>query len=138
MSGQYALPCMASMPKSKGPVQIVFGKNIEKMIANGCDGKTVVALAKKELQEDTLYKLFLDVMKEQSVNYDGEFQEANMKPLMFGSDQMYFKKGVGVCALRKSPLGMYVARIHTPFDTICREENLEYISDGAVTFVNKL
>lgn len=102
------------------------------------DGKTVVALAKKELQEDALYKLFLDAMKEQSVNCDGEFQEANMKPLMFGSDQMYFKKGVGVCALRKSPLGMYVARIHTPFDTICRPENLEYISDSVVAFVNKL
>ena len=113
----------------------------EKLLINfDCigDGKTVVALAKKELQEDSLYKQFLDAMREQSVNYDGEFQDANMRPLMFGSDQMYFKKGIGVCALRKSPLGMYVARIHTPFDTICREENIEYLTQGAIKLVETL
>ena len=102
------------------------------------DGKTVVALAKAKMQEDTLYQAFLSAMREQEVNYDGEFIDTKMKSLMFGSDQMNFKKGIGVCALRKSPIGMYVARIHTPLDTVCREENLEYISDGAVGFVRKI
>jgi len=102
------------------------------------DGKTVVALAKANMQKDELYQEFLNAMRECAADYDGEFMDAKMKPLMFGSDQMNFKKGTGVCALRKSRIGMYVARIHTPFDTICREENLEYISEGAVTFVNKI
>lgn len=113
----------------------------EKLLINlDCvgDGKTVVALAKKKMQEDVLYNSFLDAMREAVNGYDGEFMQAKMKPLMFGSDQAHFKKGIGVCALRKSKLGMYVARIHTPFDTICREENLEYISDGAVAFVEKI
>lgn len=102
------------------------------------DGKTVVALAKKEMQEDALYKQYLDAMNEHADEYEGEFIHEKMRPLMFGSDQMHFKRGIGVCALRKSPLGMYVARIHTPFDTICREENVEYISNGAVTFLNRI
>jgi len=58
-----------------------------------------------------------------------------MKPMMFGSDQMHFAKGVGVCALRKSLVGRYVARIHTPFDTICREENIDYIVASMKRFV---
>jgi hypothetical protein len=36
------------MPKSKGPVQISFGPNIEKMIANGeYDRKELVEMAEK-------------------------------------------------------------------------------------------
>lgn len=102
------------------------------------DGKTVIALAKKKMKKDSLYNAFLDAMREYEISYDGEFMSGNLKTLMFGSDQMYFRKGIGVCALRKSPIGMYVARIHTPFDTVCREENIEYISSGAVAFVKKI
>jgi hypothetical protein len=72
----------------------------------------------------------LGVLQECAKYHDVDFLCGNIKPMMFGSDQMHFEKGVGVCALRKSPFGRYVARIHTPFDTICREENIMYLVDG--------
>ena len=55
--------------------------------------------------------------------------------MMFGSDQLHFNKGMGVCALRKSVFGRYVARIHPPFDTVCREENVKYIVESMKRFV---
>jgi len=61
-----------------------------------------------------------------------------MKPIMFPSDQANFEKGIGVCSLKKSPIGMYAARIHTPFDTKCREENIEFLSECMVEFVKAL
>ena len=61
-----------------------------------------------------------------------------MKFMQFASDQMNFKKGIGVCALKKSPIGYYVGRIHTAFDTKCREENVEYLVRSMVEFVEKV
>lgn len=63
--------------------------------------------------------------------------KSEMKFMMFGSDQMHFDKGVGVCALRKSLVGMYAARIHTPFDTKCREENISYLVDGMIRYLTQ-
>jgi hypothetical protein len=67
--------------------------------------------------------------------HDVELLIRNMKPMMFPSDQIHFSKGIGVCAVKKSPIGRYVARIHTPFDTICREANINYIVDCMKKFV---
>lgn len=94
------------------------------------DGREVVFLAKKKAKGDENYKLLLKILQECAKEHDVEFLSRNIKPMMFGSDQMHFEKGVGVCAVRKSPFGRYVARIHTPFDTKCREENIMYLVDG--------
>ena len=91
------------------------------------DGREIVFLAKKSARKDPDYSRMLEVLKECVTGHDVEFLDRNMKPMMFGSDQMHFAKGVGVCAVRKSPIGRYVARIHTPFDTKCREENIAYL-----------
>jgi len=102
----------------------------DKMLINiDCigDGKEVIFLAKRKAREDEKYIRLLDVMRQTAKEYDVEFLSRNMKPMMFASDQMHFDKGVGVCAVRKSPIGRYVARIHTPFDTKCREENVKYL-----------
>ena len=76
-------------------------------------------------------------MEECAKDHDVEFIHRKMKPLMFGSDQMHFDKGVGICALRKCFLGRYVARIHTPFDTKCREENIIFLADSMTRFVKE-
>ena len=91
------------------------------------DGREIVFLSKKSARKDSDYNRLLEVLKSCTVGHDVEFLDRNMKPMMFGSDQMHFAKGVGVCAVRKSPIGRYVARIHTPFDTKCREENIAYL-----------
>lgn len=99
------------------------------------DGKDIVVLGKKNARKDVLYEQFLQAFENTKSCYDVEFLSRNMLPMMFGSDQMHFNKGVGVCALRKSPIGRYVARIHTPFDTVCREENINYIVVSVKRFV---
>lgn len=102
------------------------------------DGQNVVVLVKQKMQDDELTKMFLKTMEETSVEYDVNFIHDKLRLLMFGSDQMHFEKGIGVCALRNSPFGMYVARIHTPFDTVCREENIAFIADGANRFIKNI
>lgn len=91
------------------------------------DGKEVLFLSKKDARKDQDYIRLLGVLKQCVSEHDVELLIRNMKPMMFASDQMHFAKGVGVCAVRKSPIGRYVARIHTPFDTKCREENITYL-----------
>ena len=102
------------------------------------DGKEIVFLSKKNARKDKDYSLMLEVLSECANENDVELIIRNMKPMMFASDQMHFPKGVGVCAVRKSPIGRYVARIHTPFDTICREENINYIVDSMKKFVERI
>ena len=101
------------------------------------DGKTICSLAKRKARKDELYTTFLEIMEGCAKDHDVEFIHRKMKPLMFGSDQMHFDKGVGICALRKCFLGRYVARIHTPFDTKCREENIIFLADSMNRFVKE-
>lgn len=102
------------------------------------DGKEVLFLSKKDARKDADYSCMLEVLKECAREHDVELLIRNMKAMMFPSDQMHFAKGVGVCAVKKSPIGRYVARIHTPFDTICREENINYIVDSMKKFVERI
>ena len=57
----------------------------------------------------------------------------------YPSDQAKFKKGVGVCALKKSRVfGWYMDRIHTKKDTVLMEENIHLLCDGAVRLAENL
>lgn len=60
--------------------------------------------------------------------------EVASKGVFYPSDQMNFPIGVGVAALKKNKLFgfLYMDRIHTKRDTVCREENIEFLSNGAV------
>ena len=53
----------------------------------------------------------------------------------YPSDQVNFRCGVGVAALRKSPVGLYLSRIHTAKDTVCDEENFPFLVEGARRFL---
>lgn len=123
-----------------------FAKKYKKVMKNkllinfDCvgDGKNVVSLAKSAAGKDSLYELFVNVLKQTAEGSDVKFLHRRIKPMMFPSDQMHFRKGVGICALKKSPLGMYCARIHTPFDTKCREENVNFLVKGMREFAEKI
>lgn len=57
----------------------------------------------------------------------------------YPSDQAQFKRGVGVCALKKNPVfGYYMDRIHTKKDTIMMEENIHLLRSGAVRLAQTL
>ncbi|MBP3569703.1 MAG: M28 family peptidase [Lachnospiraceae bacterium] len=102
------------------------------------DGENIVTMADGKCRKDEKYQLFVEALKKEEADADVKYLCRKMKFMMFPSDQMNFKKGIGVCSLKKSPIGLYVARIHTYFDTKCREENVEYLTKAMVAFVEKL
>ncbi len=102
------------------------------------DGETIVTMADSRSRKDELYPLFVDALEK---NVDGakiNYLCRKMKWMMFPSDQLNFRKGIGVCALKKSPIGYYVDKIHTYFDTNCRKENVEYLVNAMMEFVKEL
>ena len=60
--------------------------------------------------------------------------------VFYPSDQASFPCGVGVAALKYSRIlrVLYLDRIHTKRDTVCREPNIEYLTAGAVHLVDLL
>ena len=113
----------------------------DKMLINfDCvgDGENIVTMADRKCRKDEKYQLFVDALRANEDEADVNYLCRKMKWMMFPSDQMNFKKGIGVCALKKSPVGYYVARIHTYFDTKCRKENVEYLTKSMCDFVEKI
>lgn len=102
------------------------------------DGDNIVSLAKRKAREDADYQLLVEVMQSHDAGFDGVYLCRKMKPMMFPSDQSNYDKGIGICAVRKSPVGRYVARIHTPLDTRCRKENIEYLTKVFVDYLGKI
>ena len=62
-----------------------------------------------------------------------EFSEKGFSA--YGSDQKRFPCGVGICALRKGKLGLYLGRIHTHKDTILEETNVNILRAALTTFI---
>ena len=56
---------------------------------------------------------------------------------LYPSDQGNFPTSVGVVALKRGWMGLYLDRIHTPRDTVMKEENIRYLVDGAVRFAEE-
>ena len=102
------------------------------------DGDNVVTMAKGQAREDKLYPLFTEALEREEKTSDVVYLCRNMKFMMFPSDQSNFNKGIGVCSLKKGIFGRYVARIHTPLDTKCREENITYLTRAMTSFVAKI
>ncbi|MBQ7799178.1 MAG: M28 family peptidase [Oscillospiraceae bacterium] len=62
------------------------------------------------------------------------------KNAFYPSDNASFKGGIGVAALKKSKLfgTLYMDRIHTNKDVIYREENIEFLTNGAIKLAQML
>lgn len=54
---------------------------------------------------------------------------------VYPSDQKNFPLGVGICALRKGPLGLYMSRIHTRRDTILEETNVNILRSALTSLI---
>lgn len=92
------------------------------------DGKNILfVLSKKARCYEDLFKSAF----EKNETYSPEFCS---RGVFYPSDQASFPYGVGVAALKKSDSHgiLYMNRIHTKKDTVYDEENIAYLSDGAV------
>lgn len=54
---------------------------------------------------------------------------------MYPSDQTNFPMGVGICALHKSKLGLYLGRIHTNRDTVLEETNINILRAALISLI---
>ncbi len=102
------------------------------------DGDNIIFMAKRKARKDKKYSLLVDILTDCAKDYDGQCFCKKMKFLMFPSDQANFSNAIGVCALKKSFFGMYCGRIHTPWDTVCRAENIHFLTCVLKTFIEKI
>lgn len=91
------------------------------------DGDHLMLSANKGFRSD---EALYTALKE-SFEDKGSVLHVNAESTIYPSDQAGFKISLAVAALKKMRIiGYYMDRIHTPKDTVLREDNLERITDG--------
>lgn len=150
------LDTMAALPSElRGEVAFVFF-DLEEM---GLFGSAGFASRHKRVTKNTLLinfdcvsdgKNILFVLRKGAARYSEAIQaafpstetfavEVVSKGAIYPSDQANFARGVGVAALKKTKGGLlYMDRIHTKRDTVYMEENIAYLTEGAVRLAESL
>lgn len=82
-------------------------------------------------QEENLKAAFGDVTDKTVLIESSKF-------VYYPSDQKSFKKNIGVASFKKSKLGLYMDRIHTPRDTVMDERNIAVLVSGFKKFLSTL
>lgn len=108
----------------------------EKLIVNlDCvsDGGTMLFVLKKGA------RTYLDRLRDAFPSDSRMETDFAAKGFIYPSDQNQFKCGVGVAALKKTKGGLlYMDKIHTPKDTVYREENIAYLVEGCIRLTEML
>ena len=150
------LDIMTALPEElRGEVAFVFF-DLEEM---GLFGSAGFASKHKKVTKNTLVVNFdcvsdgnniLFVLRRGAASYTEAIQtafpsteaftvEVASKGAIYPSDQANFARGVGVAALKKTKGGLlYMDRIHTGRDTVYMEENIAYLTEGAVRLAGSL
>lgn len=71
-------------------------------------------------------------------NNDNVITQMVTKGAFYPSDQVNFICGVGVCSVIRGKKFKYIDKIHTKKDTVCRDENIEYLVDKSIELVEKM
>ena len=90
------------------------------------------------VQSKPFLKQYRDTLKAAFADEDGltlHFEKSSTT--LYPSDQGNFPTSVGVAALKRGWVGLYLDRIHTLRDTVMKEENIRYLVDGAVRFAEE-
>ena len=91
------------------------------------DGKNMIFALKKGA------KPYREAIESAFIEKDGFKVEVADKGIFYPSDQAQFPCGVGVAALLSTRGGLlYMNKIHTKNDTVYREENIEFLKNGAI------
>lgn len=100
------------------------------------NGTEAVFIVMKDAEEKNEYKLFSDCF-EVKLGYTPHFYP--MKGSESNSDYKNFPCGVGCMVCKKVKNGlMYTPRIHTKYDTVSNDKNIDYLADGMIKFAEKL
>lgn len=108
----------------------------DKLIVNfDCvsDGKDMLFAVKKQAKD------YVPMLKEAFKSDENFTAHILSKGVFYPSDQVNFKLGVGVAALKKSKSGiLYMDKIHTKKDTVFESENIEYFVNGSLTLTQMM
>ena len=97
------------------------------------NGETVVFIAKEEAEKREEYEA-LKASFAPKGGYTTEFYP--MRGSESNSDYKSFPQGIGCMACKKTKGGLlYTPAIHTPGDTIVKNENIDYIVSGILAFL---
>ena len=100
------------------------------------NGETVVFIAKDEAEKREEYGALKTAFAQKGA-YTTEFYP--MRGSESNSDYKNFPMGIGCMACKRTKRGMlYTPFIHTPKDTVAKNENIEYITDGIVRFLGEI
>ncbi len=98
------------------------------------DGETILFALRKGA------KKYAPLFKKVFENKENIRVEILTKGVFYPSDQANFPCGVGVAALKKAKFCnlLYMDKIHTPRDIVYREENITYLTDGAIKLTQEM
>ncbi len=97
------------------------------------DGDHIMLFPTKKLKKD---KRKLNPMFTCCGQFGNKFVSIRDKGFsVYPSDQNNFPYGVGICALTKGKLGLYMSRIHTPKDTVLEVTNVNILRAALVTYI---
>lgn len=149
------LDTMAALPSElRGEVAFIFF-DLEEM---GLFGSAGFASKHKKVTQNTLLinfdcvsdgKNILFVLRKSAARYTDAIRaafpstethtvEVVSRGVFYPSDQANFFRGVGVAALKGKGRLLYMDRIHTKRDTVYMEENIAYLTEGAVRLAGSL
>ncbi len=111
----------------------------EKLLINlDCvgNGETVVFIAKEEAEKRAEYAALKACFSPKD-GYTAEFYP--MRGSESNSDYKNFPLGIGCMACKKAKSGLlYTPAIHTPKDTVAKDENIRYIASGIINFIKDI
>lgn len=97
------------------------------------DGETMLFCFRKDSRKET------DRFRAAFIQDSRIRPEFLTKGYVYPSDQIHFNLGVGVSAMRSTKRGLlYMNRIHTPRDTVYREENIAWLVEGCIRLAGEI
>ncbi|MBE6607977.1 MAG: Zn-dependent exopeptidase M28 [Ruminococcaceae bacterium] len=98
------------------------------------DGENILIVVNKKARHYTEY------LKEAFIDTKNIHVEVAEKGVFYPSDQASFPCGIGVASLKYSKMlkTYYMDKIHTNKDTVYREENIEFLTAGAINLADIL
>ncbi|MGN1371502.1 MAG: M28 family peptidase [Candidatus Coprovivens sp.] len=80
----------------------------------------------------------VDLLKDVYTSDNNVITDMITKGAIYPSDQANFTNGVGVCSVIRGKHFEYIDKIHTKKDTVCRDENINYLVDKSIKLVEKV
>ena len=143
MRGKVAFILFDNEEKGKKGSKAYFADHktdMEKRIVINLDcvgnGDNIVFIAKPDAQKSDVYTKLTESFSSED-GYSVHFFSS--KQADANSDHKSFPAGIGCMACSRSRLGvLYAGRIHTKRDVVANEANIDFITAGAVKFINSL